>query len=63
MKVNGVIWLRNTVDKLAWKHAVTTDEVEEIFNHAPRFRFIKKLVMWKAKICTPHLVRQKLAVI
>lgn len=41
MKVNGVIWLRNTVDKLAWKHAVTTDEVEEIFNHAPRFRFIE----------------------
>ena len=42
MKVAGIIWLRNVVDKLAWKHAVTTDEVEEIFNHGPRFRFIER---------------------
>jgi uncharacterized protein len=42
MKVTGVIWLRNVVDKLAWKHAVTTDEVEEIFGHTPRYRFIER---------------------
>lgn len=33
MKITGVIWLRNIVDKLAWKHNVSTDEVEEVFSH------------------------------
>ena len=42
MEVAGIIWLRNVVDKLAWKHAATTDEVEEVFNHAPRYRFIER---------------------
>jgi uncharacterized DUF497 family protein len=41
MKVTGIIWLRNVVDKLQWKHNVTTDEVEEIFNRSPRYRFIE----------------------
>ena len=41
MKIAGIIWLRNVVDKLAWKHAITTDEVEEVLNRAPRYRFIE----------------------
>jgi len=41
MKVTGVIWLRNVIDKLAWKHDVTTDEVEEIFNQVPIYRFME----------------------
>ncbi len=41
MKVTGIIWLRNVVDKLAWKHHVTTDEVEQVFNRSPRYRFIE----------------------
>jgi hypothetical protein len=41
MKITGVIWLRSIVDKLAWKHNVMTYEVEEIFNDAPRYRFIE----------------------
>jgi hypothetical protein len=41
MKVAGIIWLRNVVDKLAWKHSVTTDEVEEVLNRSPRYRFIE----------------------
>ncbi|MBI4673091.1 MAG: BrnT family toxin [Chloroflexi bacterium] len=41
MKVTGIIWLRNVVDKLQWKHNVTTDEVEEVFNRSPRYRFIE----------------------
>ena len=41
MRIVGVIWLRNVVDKLAWKHKVTTDEVEEVFNSVPRYRFIE----------------------
>ena len=42
MKINGVIWLRNIIDKLLWKHNVTTDEVEEVFNRSPRYRFLEK---------------------
>jgi uncharacterized DUF497 family protein len=41
MKVTGIIWLRNVVDKLQWKHNVTTDEVEEIFYRSPRYCFIE----------------------
>lgn len=41
MKITGIIWLRDIVDKLSWKHNVTTDEVEEIFNYSPLYRFIE----------------------
>lgn len=41
MKVTGIIWLRDVVDKLTWKHNVTTDEVEEVFNRSPRYRLIE----------------------
>jgi len=41
MKIDGVIWLRDIVDKLAWKHQVTTDEVEEVFSRQPRYRLIE----------------------
>jgi uncharacterized DUF497 family protein len=42
MKIEGVIWLREVVDKLAFKHQVETHEVEEVLNNKPRFRFIEK---------------------
>ncbi len=42
MKIHGIIWLRDIVDKLAWKHNVSTDEVEELFDGSPRYRFIEK---------------------
>jgi uncharacterized protein len=42
MKLTGIVWLREVVDKLAGKHNVTTDEVEELLNGRPRFRFIEK---------------------
>jgi len=42
MKLTGIVWLREVVDKLESKHNVTTDEVEELLNGTPRFRFIEK---------------------
>lgn len=42
MRIEGIIWLRDVVDKLASKHHVETYEVEEVFNHRPRFRFVEK---------------------
>ena len=41
MKITGVIWLRNVIDKLLWKHNVTTDEVEKVFDQSPRYRYIE----------------------
>jgi uncharacterized DUF497 family protein len=42
MNIEGVIWLRTIVDKLAFKHHVETDEVEEVFGGKPKFRFVEK---------------------
>jgi len=42
MRITGIIWLRDVVDKLLGKHNVTTDEVEDLFSHAPRWRFIER---------------------
>ena len=42
MNIIGIIWLRRVVDKLAFKHYVETDEVEEVFSDKPKFRFVEK---------------------
>jgi len=42
MKIEGFIWLEDIIDKLARKHQVTTNEVEELFDNNPHFRFIAK---------------------
>jgi uncharacterized DUF497 family protein len=42
MKINGIIWLRDIVDKLAVKHNVETYEVEEAFRNQPKIRFVEK---------------------
>jgi uncharacterized DUF497 family protein len=42
MNIEGIIWLRTVVDKLAFKHHVQIHEVEEIFAENPKFRFVEK---------------------
>lgn len=42
MKIDGLIWLRDIVDKLAWKHRVDPEEVEEALNNQPKIRFVEK---------------------
>ena len=42
MKIEGIIWLGNIVDKLSVKHHVETYEVEEVLNVNPQFRFVEK---------------------
>jgi len=42
MNIEGIIWLRAIVDKLAIKHHVDPDEVEEVFAGSPKFRFVEK---------------------
>ncbi len=42
MNIEGIIWLRAVVDKLAFKHHVEPDEIEQVFNNKPKIRFIEK---------------------
>jgi len=42
MNINEIIWLDAIIEKLASKHGVDIDEVEEVFNNKPQFRFIEK---------------------
>ena len=42
MRITGIIWLRNVIDKLSWKHHVSVDEVEEVFDRSPRYRYIER---------------------
>ncbi len=42
MYVADIIWLRDIVDKLQWKHQVSPDEVEEVLFGQPLFRRVQK---------------------
>ncbi|HEV7474981.1 MAG TPA: BrnT family toxin [Pyrinomonadaceae bacterium] len=42
MNIEGIIWLRSVIDKLALKHHVEIHEVEELFASEPRFRYVEK---------------------
>ena len=42
MKITGIIWLEEIVEKLARKHGVEQQEVREVLSSSPEFRFIEK---------------------
>lgn len=42
MAINGFIWREDIIDKLAWKHNMTPDEVEEVFTGNPKFLRIER---------------------
>ncbi len=42
MNIVGAIWLEEVVDKLAWKHSVATEEVEDVLALSPHFRFLER---------------------
>ncbi len=42
MQLNDIIWKNQFIDKLATKHNVSTDEVEEILFNSPYVRKAKK---------------------
>jgi uncharacterized DUF497 family protein len=42
MRIDGVIWLRAVVDKLADKHNVEPFEVEEALSNKPKIRRVEK---------------------
>ena len=42
MKIAGLIWFDEIVEKLEAKHQVDKDEVKEILASRPRFQFVEK---------------------
>ena len=42
MQIDGIIWLRDIVDKIASKHHVETHEAEEVLTNRPQFLFVEK---------------------
>lgn len=42
MEISDVIWLPQFEVKIEIKHRITRDEVEEIFEGQPRYRFLEK---------------------
>ena len=41
MTITGIIWLQKIVDKLLKKHNVVKNEIEQIFNNKPQYRFLE----------------------
>jgi hypothetical protein len=42
MKITGIIWLEEIIEKLARKHRVERQEVREVLSSSTQFRFIEK---------------------
>ena len=42
MRIADIIWLPQVIDKIAWKHGVRPEEVEEIFFRKPLYRKVQK---------------------
>lgn len=42
MKIDGIVWLENIVEKLQKKHHITQTEVEQVFENNPQYRFLEK---------------------
>lgn len=42
MKISGIIWLPEIVEKIARKHRVEQTEVREVLSSSSHFRFVEK---------------------
>jgi uncharacterized DUF497 family protein len=42
MKIEGIIWLREVVDKLWLKHHVEIEEIKDVLVGKPKFRLVEK---------------------
>ncbi len=47
MRIEDFIWLDDVIEKLASKHQVIQEEVEQVFKSKPHFRFVSKGRRWK----------------
>ena len=42
MKIREIVWLEDIVEKLEKKHSVRQNEVIEVLENKPKFRFVEK---------------------
>lgn len=42
LRIEAITWLETIIDKLARKHAVSVDEVEELLSRPARFRRVER---------------------
>jgi uncharacterized protein len=42
MRIVDIIWLPDVIDKLAWKHEVSPEEVDEVLFGKPYYRKVQK---------------------
>lgn len=42
MRITGIIWLQRIVEKLAQKHHVIKDEVQQVFANKAQYRFLEQ---------------------
>jgi uncharacterized DUF497 family protein len=42
LKISGIIWLEDIIEKLVWKHNVKQHEVIEVLRNNPQFRLVEK---------------------
>jgi hypothetical protein len=42
MHIADIIWIPDIVEKLAWKHGVTPEEIDEVLFSRPLFRKVQK---------------------
>lgn len=42
MKIEGLIWLDEIIEKLIAKHHVRQDEIREVFTNRPHFRSVER---------------------
>ena len=42
LKISGIIWLREIVEKISRKHRVEQEEIREILSSSTHFRFVEK---------------------
>jgi uncharacterized DUF497 family protein len=42
LKIKGIIWFDNIIEKLIRKHNVHQNEVREVLTNRPHFRFVEK---------------------
>lgn len=54
MSIDDFIWLPDIVEKLAVKHHITQEEVEEVFFNRPRYRSWSRGI-GKVKMFMQHL--------
>jgi hypothetical protein len=42
LKIKGIIWFDEIIEKLAQKHSVSQNEVREALENRPHFRFVER---------------------